>query len=606
MLEKIARCEKTAQPKRVLLSLATGAGKTIIAAALLRKIADAGQLRRALFVCDRDELRTQAIGKLSLLFGNEASAVREDSEGLNIARNARVHVATFQTLGVDREGADASFLTRHYDNDFFSHIIIDECHRSAWGKWSAVLTRNPSAVQVGLTATPREIKITEANPEIREDQSITSSNIAYFGQPVYEYTMAQAMDDGFLAACDIAKATINVDQDGLTIDQIMALEPTDARNGRKLSRSEVQELYSASTYEAKIQLPDRVNLMCHDFFQQLIERDGNPHQKTIIFCASDNHAQAVAVEMGNLYAKWCDETVQAPKAHYAFKCTAASSGNDQLPDFRGSVASHFIATTVELLTTGVDVPAVRNIVFFKYVNSPISFYQMVGRGTRIDLPTGKLMFRVYDYTNATRLFGEQFVSAPPKDAPKKQIGPKPDKPVILVKGLEVHVDTRGHLVVANLDGQAMPIPLDEYRERVQKKLRAEADTVERFRKRWCEPQARHAMLYALPGGEAAAHLLREIDNQEPYDLFDVLASLGYAVAPLSRVMRTGRFVWEQRDWLGADANQGPRGHHEFGQPICPWWHGCPGKQTCLLDARHHSGWRCERAQGGGRSKSRCA
>src|SRR6185369_8454906 len=101
---------------------------------------------------------------------------------------------------------------------------------------------------------------------------------------------------------------------------------------------------------------------------------------------------------------------------YAFKCTAAASGNDALPDFRGSASSHFIATTVELLTTGVDVPGVRNIVFFRYMKSPISFYQMIGRGTRIDDLSGKLMFTIYDYTAATRLFAEDFVTKPPSES----------------------------------------------------------------------------------------------------------------------------------------------------------------------------------------------
>ena len=106
-------------------------------------------------------------------------------------------------------------------------------------------------------------------------------------------------------------------------------------------------------------------------------------------------------------------TANSGSEYYAFKCTAESNGNDQLPDLRAASRSHFIATTVDLLTTGVDVPCVRNIVFFKYLKSPISFYQMVGRGTRIDAPTGKLMFRVYDYTDATRLFGEAFITKPP-------------------------------------------------------------------------------------------------------------------------------------------------------------------------------------------------
>lgn len=550
VLEKIVRCEKTGKPNRALLSLATGAGKTIIAADLLYKLSEAGQLRRALFVCDRDELRTQALGKLSILFGNNAAPVSEDRDGHNTAGNARVHVATFQSLDVDKENGTANFLTKHYPPDYFSHIVIDEAHRSAWGKWSQVLTRNPNAVQIGLTATPRELKIDEKNPDARKDADITADNLKYFGQPVYEYSMAQAMDDGYLAACEIVKATINIDDTGLTLDQIMALQPTDARTGRALSRDEIQQLYTANSFEQKIQLPDRVHLMCEDLFKEILARDGNPHQKTIIFCASDPHAAAVTAQMGNLYAAWCQQNGVAPKPFYSFRCTTGGGGNEQLPDFKGSVGSHFVATTVELLTTGVDVPAVRNIAFFRYVTSPIQFHQMAGRGTRIDLPTGKLMFRVYDYTNATRLFGTPFIVAPPRDSTGGGGPPAPPKPIVVVRGLAVNIDTRGHLVVTNIDGRATPIPLDEYKQRVNDKLHAEAATLADFRRKWCDRENRHALLYALPGGETAAHLLREIQNQEPFDLYDVLAALGYGSAPLSRAMRTGRFVWDQRHWLG--------------------------------------------------------
>ncbi|MDP2952419.1 MAG: DEAD/DEAH box helicase family protein, partial [Chloroflexota bacterium] len=127
VLEKIARGEK-----RALLSLATGSGKTFIAVNLLRRIADAGQLRRALFVCDRDELRLQGLGALQNVFGSDAAAV----SGSNPQKNARVLVATYQTLDVDNDDATANFLVDNYPVDYFSHIVIDECHRSAWGKWS--------------------------------------------------------------------------------------------------------------------------------------------------------------------------------------------------------------------------------------------------------------------------------------------------------------------------------------------------------------------------------------------------------------------------------------------------------------------------------------
>ena len=164
-LEKLARCEKRGETKRALLSLATGAGKTFIAVHLLKRIADAGQLRKALFVCDRDELRTQALGAFQNVFGANAAAVSSQ----NPQKNARILIATYQTLDVDTESSEANFLTANYPENYFSHIIIDECHRSAWGKWSMVLTRNPEAVQIGLTATPRQIKTSEKTPETQAD-----------------------------------------------------------------------------------------------------------------------------------------------------------------------------------------------------------------------------------------------------------------------------------------------------------------------------------------------------------------------------------------------------------------------------------------------------
>jgi type I restriction enzyme R subunit len=184
--EKIIRCRQDDEAPRVLLSLATGAGKTIIATNLLWRLSQAGQLPKpALFLCDRDELREQAYTKLKAAFGDNARIVRTE-QGKNAAQNARIQIATYQTLGLDDDEGFASFLTEHYGTDAFSVIIIDECHRSAWGKWSEVLKRNPKAIHVGLTATPR--KLHEAKNTSADDQEITANNHQYFGDPLYEYT----------------------------------------------------------------------------------------------------------------------------------------------------------------------------------------------------------------------------------------------------------------------------------------------------------------------------------------------------------------------------------------------------------------------------------
>ncbi|MEY3231289.1 MAG: hypothetical protein RL689_1378 [Planctomycetota bacterium] len=342
VFEKVARDTTGGRPARALLSLATGAGKTFIAANLLRRINDAGQLRRALFLCDRDELRRQALAELQNYFGDAAREVYRDSEGRNHARNAAVHVATYQTLGVDREGADESFLTEHYPPDHFSHIIIDECHRSAWGKWSKVLTMNHKAVQIGLTATPRQLKTSEDTAEAKADAQVTADNLAYFGEPVYEYEIGQAMEDGYLAAMDVKLAMVDLDARGLTLAEIVSKNPKDATTGQPLTPQQIAEHYDANNFEKKIVLPDRVKAMCRDLFEQMLSNvihravDGSPlgvRQKTIIFCATDRHADLVAAELNNLFAAYTAAKGEERFDPYAFKCTASVGGNDFIPDW---------------------------------------------------------------------------------------------------------------------------------------------------------------------------------------------------------------------------------------------------------------------------------
>ena len=482
------------QHTRALLTLATGAGKTFIAAQLLYKLAEAGHLTRALFVCDRDELRTQALGALMAVFGTDAAAASAGHPQLN----ARVVVATYQTLGVDSDG-DASFLTRNYPENYFSHIVIDECHRSAWGKWSAVLTRNPAARHIGLTATPRRLIIPEnAEAEARQDLEIQADNLRYFGEPVYEYTLGQAMEDGYLAACEIIQETVSLDPVGLTRDDILGKGPTDARTGLAAEDDAVRAHYSRNQFEQQLLLPDRVAAMCGSLFQHLLATEHGPHQKTIIFCARDSHAQAVAAHLRNLYATWCRQTGQKPKADYAFQCTS-TGGREHIAEFRGSESQYFIATTVDLLSTGVDVPAVRNIVFFGYLASPIRFSQMVGRGTR--LTPGKELFRIYDYTNATRLFDVDTAQRLRKrregSGGGDPAGPPP--PLLTVAGFTVTTAPAGHLILVNsADDQARPVPVDEYRARLREGLLALAPDVAALRTAWCHREQRGELLAGLP------------------------------------------------------------------------------------------------------------
>ncbi len=549
VFEKIAKCEKHGKPKRALLSLATGSGKTFLAVQLLRRTADAGKMGRALFVCDRDELRTQALRALQNEFGNDVAAVSTRDP----QKNARIIVATYQTLGVDSDEADASFLLTHYPENYFTHIVIDECHRSAWGKWSQVLTRNPAAVQVGLTATPREIEeICDDSPEAKADAQITANNFKYFGEPVYEYSLSQGIEDGYLAACEIKEGRVNLDDTGITLDDIMARNPIDAITGQPVTRDQLKAMYEATSYETQVLLPDRVEAMCRDLFKYLIDT-GGPEQKTVIFCARDRHADDVAAMINNLYAEWCAQQGKQPLDAYSFKCTYAG-GKDYLAELRGATRSHFIATTVDLLTTGVDVPALRNIVFFKYVHSPISFYQMVGRGTRIDVPTGKLMFRIYDYTGATDLFGGRFISPSPPEPPEGP-GPEPPKPPpppqprIIVEGFDVQVTEAGHSIPVEVNGVLTKISVEEYKERLARRLIEEAAHISDFRDLWIVRNKRLELFGRLPDAGRSPLLVRALERMDEYDLYDVLADLGYGLDAKTRIDRAGAFFYKHSDWL---------------------------------------------------------
>jgi len=551
VLEKLARGEK-----RALLTLATGAGKTFIAVHLLKRIADAGQLRRALFVCDRDELRSQGLGALQNVFGAEAAEVYREPDGSNHARNARIHVATYQTLDVDTEDGTANFLTTFYPENYFSHIIIDECHRSAWGRWSQVLTRNPDAVQIGLTATPREIEVTEKTKEAAADLQVSADNIKHFGEPVYEYDMAQGIEDGYLAACEIRRVDLFLDDKmenervtGALREDFKGKRLTDANTGAMVMADDARPRYSASDLDDKLLIPERVATMTRFLFGQLLAT-GGPEQKTIIFCARDRHADTVATALNNLYADWCAEQKRPRLEPFAFKCTASVVGAQYLADLRGASRSYFIATTVDLLTTGVDVPVVQNIVFFKYVRSPIAFYQMVGRGTRLNPATGKLMFRVYDFTNATRLFGGEFLTKwQPRERREGPEPPTPPEPTIQVEGFDVRVTDAGRYIVTQVDGKAMPVTVEEYKERLAARLVAEAPTLENFRACWIEPPRRREMLGRLPDAGRSALLVQRLEAMDAYDLYDVLAELGYGLAPRTRVERAAAFAYKHDRWL---------------------------------------------------------
>jgi len=545
VLESIAQGHKKA-----LLCLATGTGKTFIAKELLWKLAKAGDIRRALFLIDRDELRSQALTALQGIFGDDAREVSTT----NPNTNAKILIATYHTLNVSSEDKEPIFWKENFPPDFFSHIIIDECHRSAWGNWSIILKDNPNAVHIGLTATPRTLTNTKGE-DANADATVTANNIKYFGEPVYEYNIADGQNDGYLAACEVLKRKPDIDYRLLSKDEIKSKKISDAYSGNMVAEEEIDDVYSSNEFERHLLLDDRIHSMCSDLFNFFIET-GGVHQKTIIFCASEIHSDKVSIKMNNLYFDWCRANGTMPKEMYAFKCTAESrqpSSKELIAELRGSTNSHFIATTVELLSTGVDVPNLNNVVFFKYIKSPISFYQMVGRGTRIGEPRGsKMMFRLYDYTNATRLFGSDFISKPASPAKEGEGGePQPPKKIIRVaeQQFEVVVKDEGKSILCEEDGKDVLVPYEVYKERLASAVIEKVPDLETLRTTWVNPINRRELLKELPGGENALRLVRELEEEQECDLYDVLAQLGFGSIPKTRSERAGGFSFRNKDWL---------------------------------------------------------
>jgi type I restriction enzyme R subunit len=305
--------------------------------------------------------------------------------------------------------------------------------------------------------------------------------------------------------------------------------------------------------------------MCKDLFTQMMDNiihrgpDGKPlgpRQKTIIFCASDRHADMVAAHMNNFYAAYCAAADEERFDPYAFKCTAAAGDAEStIKDLKGSARTHFVATTVDLLTTGVDVRPIRNVVFFRYVGSAIQFYQMLGRGTRIDEPTGKLVFTVYDYTGATRLLGEAFTTRPPSGGGGGEGGgtvpPEPPlEPTVWVEGFSPIVNDLGRFVgTAGPDGKLTMMPLDDFKRAMSAILAKEAPTLADFRARWVDPPTRRELLDSLVSAGYPPTIVKTLDDMQDYDLYDVIASVGYGLDPKTKEGRALAFRYKQNDWL---------------------------------------------------------
>jgi type I restriction enzyme, R subunit len=520
--------------QRILLTLATGTGKTFIAFQIAWKLfqarwnlrKDGKRTPRILFLADRNILANQAY----LDFGafKEDALVRISPSQIarrgEVPKNGSVFFTIFQTF---MSGAEGKPYFGDYEPDFFDFVVIDECHRGGANdesNWRDILNYFSPAVHLGLTATPKK----EEN----------ANTYKYFGEPVYKYSLKEGIQDGFLTPFKVKRIQTTMDEYVYTPDD-------------EVLEGEVEEgyVYTEKDFNKKIVIPERERKRVQEMLANI-----NPMEKTLVFCANQAHA-AMVREIIN-------QESSIKKADYCVRVTAndGAIGDTYLKQFQDNEKQiPTIITTSQKLTTGVDARNVRNVVLMRPVNSMIEFKQIIGRGTR--LYEGKHYFTIIDFVNAYHLFsdpewdGEPVEPEPhipriPTDPKEPKDGgdgggededePKEKKVKIKLSDGKVREIQSMSSTLFYIDGK--PISAEEFLQRIFNTLNLPQflGSESELRKTWANPLTRKELLRKLEEqgcGKSELVKIQEMIDADNSDLFDVLEYISYARKPISRVER---------------------------------------------------------------------
>ena len=519
--------------KRILLTLATGTGKTEIAFQIAWKLWQTkwnlgGLTRRPriLFLADRSILVDDPKDKAFAPFGD----ARHKIEGGVVNTSREMYFATYQSLAEDESRPG---LYRQFPADFFDLIIVDEAHRGSAreeSSWRDILTYFASATQLGMTATP-----------LRED---TRDTYGYSGAPIYTYSLAQGIQDGFLAPYQVRRVVTDVDAVGW--------RPTPGQRdqyGREIPDGE----YGTKDFEASLSLIPRTEAVAKHLVEYLKATD--IMAKTIVFCVDQEHA----LQMRSAIARLVPEQM---KEHpdYVVRVVADEGeiGKGHLASFQDvEKESPVILTSSKLLSTGVDAPMVKNVVLFRVVGTMAEFKQIIGRGTRVREDYGKLFFTIIDYTGtATQKFadpefdGEPFIEIvdpvqvegtesplitivdppPPLTGRDSLRGDDPTEPRKLVvrNGLTVKIL---HETVQELDARGKQLRTIEFTSYAAEQVRSLYLTADDLRNHWADPRERQTIVAALEERGVALEHLEQVMDMPDSDPFDLLCHLAFN-APL--------------------------------------------------------------------------
>ena len=545
-----------ADRQRILLTLATGTGKTFIAFQIAWKLfhsrwnlgREATRRPRILFLADRNILANQAYNAFSAF--PEDALVRIAPEDIRkkgkVPKNGSLFFTIFQTFmsGPPKDGKPSPYFGE-YPPDFFDFIVIDECHRGGANdesNWRGILDYFAPAVQLGLTATPK-----------RKDNVDT---YAYFGEPVFIYSLREGINDGFLTPFKVKQIQTTLDYYVYTPDDTVVE-----------GEIEAGKVYEEADFNKVIEIKEREKKRVEIFMGQI-----NQNEKTLVFCATQNHALAVRDLINQM------KTSTDP--NYCQRVTAndGALGEQHLRDFQDNEKTiPTILTTSQKLSTGVDARNIRNIVLMRPINSMIEFKQIIGRGTR--LFDGKDYFTIYDFVKAHLHFSDpEWDGEPMEEEPCPKCGERPcvcevqppepcpvcgkspcecaEKPcpvcgmfhcickkkkkarVKLADGKERNIQ---HMMATTFwHPDSTPMSAQQFMEALFGKLPDFFKNEEELRVLWSAPDTRAKLLQGLAehgfGHEQLAEMQKIIDAEKS-DLFDVLAHVAYALAPITREVR---------------------------------------------------------------------
>jgi len=505
---------------RVLLVMATGTGKTYTTFQIIWRLWKAKVVKRVLFLADRNILVDQTLTNDFKSFGSVMTKIK--NRKLDPAYE--IYLGLYQAItGTD----ETDKIFKNVSRDFFDMIVIDECHRGSAADdsaWREILSYFSDAIQVGLTATPKETKYV--------------SSTHYFGEPVYTYSLKQGIEDGFLAPYKVIRIDIDKDIHGWT----PPIGMTD-----DLGKIIEDRAFNQADMDRVLVLNQRTKLVAKRVMQFLMATD--PYAKTIIFCEDIDHAERMRSAIINAAGQL---VIDNPK--YVMRITGDSvEGKAELDNFIDPESKFpVIATTSELLTTGVDAKTCKLIVLDKTISSMTTFKQIIGRGTRIDEEFNKFFFTIMDFKKATELFrdpdfdGEPVIIYEPEDGDDPvppdppfeddddddEVNEKTGVYKVRVSGVPVRIIAE-RVEYLGADGKLVT---ESYRDFSRKQIQTEFASLNEFLQRWQHAKKKQAIIDLLEDyGIVLEHLAAEIGKD--YGDFDLICHIAFDQPPLTRKER---------------------------------------------------------------------